>query len=75
MSRSTNEVIEQKWRALADATRNEAAKLPVGSRARDAMLKRVRQLEVACHMSEWISSPGLRSPDETEPRGRPSAKG
>lgn len=41
MTRSTNEAVEQKWRELANAARNEAAKLPPGSRARDAMLKRV----------------------------------
>lgn len=52
---------EQKWKQLAEKTREEAMDLPPG-RARDAMLKKARQLETACHMSEWISSPGLRPP-------------
>jgi hypothetical protein len=29
---------------------------------RDALLKKIRQLETASHMSEWLSSPGLQSP-------------
>ena len=30
----------------------------------DALLKKIRQLETqASHMSEWLSSPGLRAPD------------
>ena len=52
---------EQQWKRLAEQTREEAQKLPPG-RARDAMLKKARQLETACHMSEWASSPGLRPP-------------
>jgi hypothetical protein len=28
----------------------------------DALRKKVRQLEIASHMSEWLSSPGLQSP-------------
>lgn len=52
---------EQKWKQLAEKTREEAMDLPPG-RARDAMLKKARQLETACQMSEWISSPGLRTP-------------
>jgi hypothetical protein len=30
--------------------------------ARDALLKKLRQLDVAAHADEWLSSPGLRSP-------------
>lgn len=29
----------------------------------DAIRKRIRQLDTASHMSEWLSSPGLRSPE------------
>ncbi len=54
---------EEKWKRLADDTRAEAESLPHG-RARDAMLKRAHQLETACHVNEWISSPGLRPPVE-----------
>ena len=28
----------------------------------DALQKKIRQLETASHMKEWLSSPGLRSP-------------
>ena len=28
----------------------------------DALRKKIRQLETASHMSEWLSSPGLHSP-------------
>ena len=28
----------------------------------DAVLKKIRQLETASHMSEWLSSPGLQAP-------------
>jgi len=30
---------------------------------RDALLEKVRQLETASHINEWLTSPGLRSPD------------
>ena len=29
---------------------------------RDGLLKKIRQLETASHMSEWLSSPGFQSP-------------
>jgi hypothetical protein len=28
----------------------------------DAVRKKIRQLETASHMSEWLSSPGLQTP-------------
>ncbi|WP_426527414.1 hypothetical protein [Bradyrhizobium sp. McL0615] len=28
----------------------------------DALRKKIRQLDTASHMSEWLSSPGLQSP-------------
>jgi hypothetical protein len=61
MGRSAQESIERKWKEIAEATREEASRLPPG-RARDAMMKQVRQLENACHVNEWISSPGLKPP-------------
>jgi hypothetical protein len=39
----------------------ELAKAEQGP-ARDALLKKLRQLDVAAHAEEWLSSPGLRSP-------------
>jgi hypothetical protein len=29
----------------------------------DAVRKKIRQLNTAAHMSEWLSSPGLRPPE------------
>nr|WP_083875149.1 hypothetical protein [Afipia broomeae] len=52
---------EIKWKQLAEEARAEADRLPHG-RARDALLKKARQLETACRMTEWVSSPGLRPP-------------
>ncbi len=31
-------------------------------RQMDALRKKIRQLETASHMSEWLSSPGLQTP-------------
>jgi hypothetical protein len=39
----------------------QVAKLKPGPQ-REALLEKIRQLETASHMSEWLSSPGLRSP-------------
>jgi len=61
MSRHEKPPFEEKWKRLAEEARDEAAKLLPG-RARDAMLKKARQLETACHMNKWITSPGLQPP-------------
>jgi hypothetical protein len=38
-----------------------AEALPIGT-ARELLLRRARQAETASCMSEWLNSPGLRSP-------------
>ncbi|MBR0695955.1 hypothetical protein [Bradyrhizobium lablabi] len=30
---------------------------------RDGLLRKIRQLETASHMNEWLTSPGLRPPE------------
>jgi hypothetical protein len=40
----------------------EVADLPHGPK-RDALLRKIRQLETASHMNEWLTSPGLRPPE------------
>jgi hypothetical protein len=30
--------------------------------ARAALMKKLRQLDVAAHLNEWLSSPGLQAP-------------
>jgi hypothetical protein len=42
--------------------RTEADKLPSGSE-RDQLLRRARQAETALHINDWLSSPGLKTPD------------
>lgn len=56
-----HEHIEERWKLLADDLRMEASKLPPG-RARDAVMKRARQLETASKMQNWIESTGLKPP-------------
>ena len=29
----------------------------------DALLRKIRQLDTAAHMSEWLTSPGLKPPE------------
>ena len=47
----------------AEKTRLEAklAGLKPGPQM-DALQKKIRQLDTASHMSEWLSSPGLQAP-------------
>jgi hypothetical protein len=40
----------------------EARGLPPGPE-RDALLKRARRLDIASHINEWLSSPGLKAPE------------
>jgi hypothetical protein len=39
----------------------QAARLPPGTQ-KEAVLKKIRQLETASHMNEWLTSPGLQPP-------------
>jgi hypothetical protein len=56
------ESLETRLAEEAKRLREEAKSLPPGA-AREALLRKARQTETASHMSEWLSSPGLRSPD------------
>ena len=40
---------------------DEAGQAEPGS-ARSKLLEKIRQLDVAAHVNEWLSSPGLRAP-------------
>ena len=40
----------------------ELAQTPHGPK-RDALLKRIRQLDTASHMNDWLCSPELRPPE------------
>ena len=50
-------------RIAAEKARLEAqvAKLPPGPQ-KDGLLKKLRQLETASHINDWLSSPGLQPP-------------
>jgi hypothetical protein len=55
------DTLENRLKAHASKWRAEA-KLLSPSPERDQLVKRARQAEVAAHMSDWLSSPGLQSP-------------
>jgi len=51
-----------KDRLLHEAEEAEQAKaLPPGSQ-RDELLEKARQADIAAHIDEWLSSPGLQPP-------------
>jgi hypothetical protein len=52
---------EERLAEDAKRLREEAKLLPPGA-MRDAMLRKARQAETGSHMTEWLKSPGLRSP-------------
>jgi hypothetical protein len=41
--------------------REQAKTMPPGVE-REALIRRARQAETASHISDWLSSPGLKSP-------------
>jgi hypothetical protein len=53
--------LDQRLSEQAERLRKEAQGMPPGVE-RDDLLRRARQAEAAAHMQEWITSPGLRSP-------------
>jgi hypothetical protein len=52
---------EQKWHEQTEAFKRDAEKLPYG-KEREDLLRKARQLETACHIIEWVSSPGQSRP-------------
>ena len=52
---------EQRLAREAERFRKAADELPEGT-ARELLMKRARQAETASRMSDWLRSPGLRSP-------------
>ena len=45
----------------AERLRKQARGTPPGIE-RERLIRRARQIETASHVSEWLSSPGLRAP-------------
>ena len=46
----------------AKRLREEARLLPPGA-VRDQLIRKARQAETGSHVTEWVTSPGLRPPD------------
>jgi hypothetical protein len=53
---------EERLAAEAVRFRQAAEEQPVGSTARELLLRRARQAETASHMNDLLRSPGLQSP-------------
>ena len=45
----------------AERLRQKARTVPAGNE-RESLLRKARQLETASHINEWLSSPGLQTP-------------
>nr|WP_084801979.1 hypothetical protein [Bradyrhizobium sp. Ec3.3] len=54
--------LEDRLAAEAIRLRDEAKDVPPGIE-REHLLRRARQAETGSHMSGWLRSPGLRSPE------------
>jgi hypothetical protein len=54
--------LEERLAKEAKRLRAEAKLLPPGA-IRDTLIRKARQAETGSHMSEWLSSPGLRPPE------------
>jgi hypothetical protein len=57
---------EERLAEEAKKFRDEAEKQPIGSLARELLLRRARQAETASHINSWVSSPGLQPPKELQ---------
>ena len=53
--------LEERLAEDTEQQREQAKLLPPGN-ALDQVLKRIRQNETAAHITEWLNSPGLKTP-------------
>ena len=56
------ETFEERLAQEAIKFKEAADKQPIGSMARELLLRRARQAETASHINQWLSSPGLQPP-------------
>ena len=56
------ESLEARLAQEAKRLREEAKSLPPGA-VREEMMRKARQAETGSHMTEWLTSPGLRPPE------------
>jgi hypothetical protein len=54
--------LEERLSEDAKRLRAEAKLLPQGA-GREEMIRKARRAELAAHMNEWLTSPGLRPPE------------
>lgn len=54
--------LQERLAEEAKRLREEAKSLRPGA-AREALVRKARQAETGSHMTEWLSSPGLRAPE------------
>jgi hypothetical protein len=50
------------WQEQAETFKVEAETLPYGAE-REALERKARQLKIASHLNQWISSSGLQPPE------------
>ena len=60
--RSVPHTFEENIAAETAKLEAQVAKLKPGPQ-KDALLRKIRQLDTAAHLSEWLSSPGLQPPE------------
>jgi len=60
--RSVPHTFEENIAAEKAKLEAQVAKLRHGPQ-KDALLRKIRQLDTAAHISEWLSSPGLQPPE------------
>jgi hypothetical protein len=53
--------LEERLDQEATSLREQAKLLPPGS-LREQVLSKADQMDIAAHMNEWLTSPGLRAP-------------
>lgn len=59
--RKQTQSLEQRLDAEATRLREQAKFLPAGFE-REQVLRKVRQIETASRLTEWLTSPGLQAP-------------
>jgi len=55
--------LKDRLESFAQDARKRADELPPGP-AKDDLLRKARQADMATHLDEWVNSPGLQSPTE-----------
>ena len=58
--------IEERLAEEAKKFKEAAEKQPSGSKARELLLRRARQMETTSHLNKWLSSPGAQPSRELE---------